>query len=419
MSNFNFIICASGTLGDMYPLIALAKKIQAGGNSVTFLSNETFSRLVKSEGIEFKSVSGAKAYKDFHSKNEVWNPNINPFDIGYETYFRPSMINSYRFILDNKSPLEKTILIVISKIYNGAAIAAEQLGVPVIVISLNTSHLMANAVLPSKARIFKYFSGFKEIEIISGYRKIKNKQYFLDMMNLRQLTGFRGFRKLMLNENKNYILHLAFFPAWYGSDFAITYPKIKFLGFPIYDVAAAHKSTVVDGFLELHKNKSLLFTTGTGVHDATEFFTEGRAVCEMLRLPGVFVGGTLGEMAVKNSEYCLHVPNINFCDFFQKCSVIIHHGGIGTVAQAIRSGVPQIIRPLAYDQPTNARIIENLRLGIVINKNDFKADYIIKKIGLLKSDETSKRIEAYSARLNREDVISDAYQLITSKILEL
>jgi len=41
----------------------------------------------------------------------------------------------------------------------------------------------------------------------------------------------------------------------------------------------------------------------------------------------------------------------------------VHHGGIGTTAEALRAGVPQLILPLAYDQFDNGARVEALAAG--------------------------------------------------------
>jgi len=48
---------------------------------------------------------------------------------------------------------------------------------------------------------------------------------------------------------------------------------------------------------------------------------------------------------------------------FPRCSAIIHHGGMGTTAAALRSGVPQIIFPHIADQPFVANRIFSLGLS--------------------------------------------------------
>jgi rhamnosyltransferase subunit B len=47
---------------------------------------------------------------------------------------------------------------------------------------------------------------------------------------------------------------------------------------------------------------------------------------------------------------------------FPHAEAIIHHGGVGTTAQALRAGKPQLITPFAGDQPDNA--MRMCRLGV-------------------------------------------------------
>jgi len=48
---------------------------------------------------------------------------------------------------------------------------------------------------------------------------------------------------------------------------------------------------------------------------------------------------------------CAFAP---FTELFPLCAALMHHGGIGTTARALAAGTPQLILPLAYDQPDNA-----------------------------------------------------------------
>jgi rhamnosyltransferase subunit B len=44
-------------------------------------------------------------------------------------------------------------------------------------------------------------------------------------------------------------------------------------------------------------------------------------------------------------------------------SALVHHGGIGSCAQALRAGIPQVMVPQAYDQFDNAMRVERLGVG--------------------------------------------------------
>ena len=49
---------------------------------------------------------------------------------------------------------------------------------------------------------------------------------------------------------------------------------------------------------------------------------------------------------------------------FPQMAALVHHGGAGTTASALRSGVPSIITPCAFDQPEVAEKVEKAGVGI-------------------------------------------------------
>ncbi|KAL3902351.1 MAG: hypothetical protein SGPRY_012101 [Prymnesium sp.] len=53
---------------------------------------------------------------------------------------------------------------------------------------------------------------------------------------------------------------------------------------------------------------------------------------------------------------------------FRRCAVIVHHGGAGTTAAALRSGVPSIVTPCFADQPELAAKTKALGVGIALKQ---------------------------------------------------
>ncbi len=51
---------------------------------------------------------------------------------------------------------------------------------------------------------------------------------------------------------------------------------------------------------------------------------------------------------------------------FPHAAVVVHQAGIGTLSQALRSGRPQLITPVAFDQPDNAARATQLGVGRVL-----------------------------------------------------
>ena len=75
-------------------------------------------------------------------------------------------------------------------------------------------------------------------------------------------------------------------------------------------------------------------------------------------------------------------------------AAFVHHGGIGSVAQALAAGTPQMAVPAAYDQPDNGVRIERLGVGVAIAPRKFNASR-----GVAALDRVLER--GYAARLRR------------------
>jgi vancomycin aglycone glucosyltransferase len=57
------------------------------------------------------------------------------------------------------------------------------------------------------------------------------------------------------------------------------------------------------------------------------------------------------------------VTAVNQAAIFPTCRVVVHHGGAGTTAAALRAGVPMLILWLWLDQPVWAAAVEQLKVG--------------------------------------------------------
>jgi hypothetical protein len=49
---------------------------------------------------------------------------------------------------------------------------------------------------------------------------------------------------------------------------------------------------------------------------------------------------------------------------FPKCSVIVHHGGIGTTTAGVKSGRPNVVTPIFYDQFDSATLVNRVNQGV-------------------------------------------------------
>jgi UDP:flavonoid glycosyltransferase YjiC (YdhE family) len=60
-------------------------------------------------------------------------------------------------------------------------------------------------------------------------------------------------------------------------------------------------------------------------------------------------------------------------ELFPRAAAIVHHGGIGTTAQAMRSGRPMLVTPFAWDQFDNGKCVRRLGMAEMLNHKRYNA----------------------------------------------
>jgi UDP:flavonoid glycosyltransferase YjiC (YdhE family) len=74
-----------------------------------------------------------------------------------------------------------------------------------------------------------------------------------------------------------------------------------------------------------------------------------------------------------------------------KAAALVHHGGIGTTAQALAAGIPQLAMPLAHDQFDNATRVKRLGVGDWLMPSRFRGPVVAAELGALIGSEAVQR----------------------------
>jgi sterol 3beta-glucosyltransferase len=102
---------------------------------------------------------------------------------------------------------------------------------------------------------------------------------------------------------------------------------------------------------------------------------------------------------------------------FPRFNLIIHHGGAGTTAAALRSGTPSLVIPLAGDQPFWARRVDALGVGPgSIPLRSVSAETLARAIAAAESDAVRTRAQAAGRMLRSEDGVGGAVELIEQHV---
>lgn len=97
-------------------------------------------------------------------------------------------------------------------------------------------------------------------------------------------------------------------------------------------------------------------------------------------------------------------------------NVFVTHCGMNSVNQAMQAGVPMVAIPFSNDQSTNAIQIEQLGLGIRLDKNRLKVDVLKRAVLTVLSDEDMKQeLLKIQSEMPRIDGGKSALEIILDK----
>lgn len=95
---------------------------------------------------------------------------------------------------------------------------------------------------------------------------------------------------------------------------------------------------------------------------------------------------------------------------------MVHHGGIGTLAEALAAGIPQLIRPTAHDQPDNAARLERLGVAATVRPKDYRAATVARRLeALLSASGVDGRCSQYAEQIDFDVALRMTCDVIVSR----
>jgi UDP:flavonoid glycosyltransferase YjiC (YdhE family) len=174
---------------------------------------------------------------------------------------------------------------------------------------------------------------------------------------------------------------LALFPDWFAPRRADWPPQTMLTRFPQFDgdfeLDPAAEAFLRDG------PPPILFAPGSANMWAAPFFEAAAAACEKLGRRGMLVSGYSDHVPARLPPGVQRFDRLPFSRVFPHCAAVVHHGGIGTLAQALAAGVPQLVMPMAHDQPDNAQRLQRLGVGDYLLPKKFHVDAVAAKLRTL------------------------------------
>lgn len=147
-------------------------------------------------------------------------------------------------------------------------------------------------------------------------------------------------------------------------------PHTVLTGFPFFDQGELGPELLA--FLDKGA-PPIVFTLGTSaVGTAGDFYRQSLRTVERLRARAVILTGShTQDLPERLSEDVMIVRYAPHRKLFERASVVVHHGGVGTTAQAMRAGRPMLIVPFGHDQFDNAQRLKRLGAAEVLPQSRY------------------------------------------------
>jgi UDP:flavonoid glycosyltransferase YjiC (YdhE family) len=154
------------------------------------------------------------------------------------------------------------------------------------------------------------------------------------------------------------------------------------------------------------------------VVNPSEVLTVHVQAAEMLGRPLLVQAGWAGFSAALLPGH-LRTADVMFADFlphdwlFAQAACAIQHGGIGSIARALRQGCPLLIEPYGNDQFFNAMQVIELEVGAAMHPGKLTAEGIVRVLAeKVLSPVYRRRAEAIGAHIRLESGLETACQHI-------
>ncbi|MBQ5946652.1 glycosyltransferase [Massilia sp. ST3] len=355
------IIVTIGSAGDLFPFLWIGTALHASGHRVDFLGPTQHAPYVSQAGLPFHGLPADPAVLDHP---DLWHPTRGLAVVWRAT--RPAMAELPAF-MDALPPGEARLLLAHPLALPEADLCrATHPGLKIAAAYLAPSNLptVHDPLMLGPWRVPRW--------VPHGVRRWLWRSLgarLIDPVALPDVNAARTKRGLPPVDGLiEYIsgipdLSITLFPEWFAPT-QPDWPKPLFrTGFPLYDPAPdAGLRPELQAFLAAGP-PPVAFTPGTGNRQAGRYFAAAAQALRTLGLRGLFLTPQRDQLPASLPDDILWQDYVPLKALLPHVAALTHHGGIGTTAEALRAGTPQLVVPLAHDQFDNAARVVALGAG--------------------------------------------------------
>jgi UDP:flavonoid glycosyltransferase YjiC (YdhE family) len=379
-----FVLVPMGSAGDVLPFVWLGEGLLQAGHDVVAVVHAAMHHHFAGTQVRTTTYGSPEEIEVLLRHPDLWHPR-----------------RGFGLIVRSSEPMHRHILTAIRHEASGepptlvaaglafaARIASEAMKLPLVTIHLQPMAFMSVIAPPVLRAKWEWF-----VKTPLWFRRLVYRAAFwqsdwLLAETLNTLRAELGLHTPVRRVLEHYWLSprciIGLFPDWFAPR-AHDWPgHATTTRFPLTDVPDGRPSPELETFLR-EGAAPVLFTPGSANAQARHFFEVALEATRQMGCRALFVTPFKEQVP---SDFPLSVRpfrEVSFARVFPRCRAVVHHGGIGTTAQGLAAGVPQLIMPMSHDQPDNARRIRELGVGESLYPSQFTRDAVVERLRHLTS----------------------------------
>ena len=413
----NTLLITLGSHGDIHPFIAMGKSLRERGHGVVVASNPYYEEQIARTGLPFEPFGERLDLKAMIEDHKVMDPNRGPLNV-FRKLVLPyvgDFVRWTRELIRRHRPDR----VIYHPIVIGAPWAcALEGGVPTVSVTLSPT-LWASEGDPL---VMLPFHGVAPGRTAAAFDRFISRwfmRFALDggLNRIRRELGLTPQRDHLRRHGRDASLNLGLWSPVFRPPLPGDPANSAVVGFTWHD--RDHTQEVPDRELVRFLDDGpppILFALGsTGVHAAGAFFHHAVSAARTLGARAMLVIGRdqRPPTNLPGDGSVMAVPYAPFSAVFPRASVIIHHGGAGTTAQALVAARPTLITPMAHDQFDNAARVRRLGAGETLHFAKVTERRLVRLLGTLRDDPRyAQAAAAIGPRIAAEDGAARATELL-------
>ncbi len=414
----NFLLIAAGSHGDIHPFIALARALRARGHRAGIVTNGYFRGIIEAAGEECLESGMHADLGEMIRGTPAMHPVLGPLYVMRTLamkHARDTFLATQRWLRERACDAVLTHPICL-----GASWAAEQARVASVPIVLSPC-VWFN---PSDTLVMSGWSRPEpspraiRVQVAIG-RWVMRGMIDGPGNRLRRELGLPKLRGIFLRECSVGPLVLGLWSPALRPPLPGDPDHSHICGFAWHDAAFEETEELCELDRFLNDGESpVVFTLGTaGVHSPGTFYAQAARACTLAGRRGVLLVGRKEYLPRELPRGVRAFSYVPYSRLFARASVIVHHGGIGTCAQVLRSGRPSIVSPMSHDQFDNAARLHRLGCAEIVRHGAASPERFARAIRQIDAGGHTERAVALSAAVGGEDGAARAAELLERRFL--